>query len=103
MAVEISVGRRSYEGNNQQHAEEVMFGSGRYEAGDFAAEMNAWPCTGERHHDCHALFTRKSAGRTITLTVTGDKGGYAKNHDLDFGATGTIVYADGTTTITADT
>lgn len=102
MSVEISVGKRSYTGTKSKHAEEVMFDSGRYDDGNFNAEMNAWPCTGERHHNCHNLFLTQSAGRRIVLTITDDKGGYAKNHDLDFGATGQIVYDNGAAEITED-
>ena len=94
MPISISVGSRTYESTNRKHAEEVLFDSRRHR-GDFEAEMDGWPCTGERGHDCHELFRRQSVGRTITLTITGDHGGYARNHDRAFGATGTIVYSDG--------
>jgi hypothetical protein len=97
VAITITVKGKSYESTTRKHAEEVLFGSGKHR-GDFEAEMNGWPCTDEARHDCHALFIRESAGRTITLTVTGDKGGYAKNHGLDFGATGTITYDNGNVT-----
>ena len=48
----------------------------------------------------HRLFTNRSAGRTITVTVAGDHGGYAKNHGKNFGDTGTITYARGVVTYT---
>ncbi len=95
MPITATVGRREYQSTDRYHAEEVMFSSGRYDAGDFEVEMNGWPCTGERHHNCHELFIRKSAGRTITVIVEADHGGYAANHGLRFGSTGQIVYADG--------
>lgn len=94
MPVEISVGRRSYESTNRNHAEELMIASGRHQ-GSFSAEMNAWPCTGERGHNCHELLRRSSIGRTITVEITDDHGGYAANHDQAFGSTGTITYSNG--------
>lgn len=95
MPIVISVGRRTYESTNSNHAEEVMFASKRYDSGDFTAEMTGWPCTGERHHNCHQLFKTKSTGREITINVTGDHAGYAKNHGKEFGDIGTIIYANG--------
>lgn len=98
MPISITAGKKSYEGTNSNHAEEVLFHSGRHDSGDLIIEMNAWPCTGERKHNCHELFKKKSAGRTIKLKVTDDHGGYAKNHDKHFGEKGTITYADGVVT-----
>ena len=96
MPIEITVGKKTYESTKHNHAEEIMFNSGRYEAGDFTAEMDGWPCTGEhKGHNCHALFTRQSAGRTITLIVNDDHAGYAKNHDFDFDTIGKIIYSNG--------
>jgi hypothetical protein len=99
MPISISVGRRTYQSTNRNHAEEVMFSSGNHR-GDFDADMDGWPCTGERGHNCHELFIRQSAGRTITLTVSGDHAGYAANHERAFGATGTITYNNGAVTYT---
>lgn len=95
MPVSVSVGRRDYQSTNSKHAEEVMFDSGRYDSGDFEVEMDAWPCTGERHHNCHKLFKEKSSGRKITLIINGDHGGYAANHGKPFGSSGKIVYNNG--------
>lgn len=95
MPIEISVGKRFYESTNSKHSEELLFESGRFDEGDFVAEMNGWPCTGERHHDCHALFIKQSTGRIITVIVEGDHGGYAKNHGKEFGDTGVITYRNG--------
>ncbi len=100
MPIKVSVGNREYESTNRNHAEEVMFGSGRYVAGDFTVNMDGWPCTGERNHDCNALFLRESANRTITVIVSGDHAGYARNHGKNFGSTGTITYRNGIATIT---
>src|SRR5437868_14307273 len=98
MPISVTVNRKTYESTNKKHAEEVMFESGKHNGGDLAVEMDGWPCTGERGHDCHRLFTNRSAGRTITVTVAGDHGGYAKNHGKNFGDTGTITYARGVVT-----
>jgi hypothetical protein len=98
MPIKIAVGKREYESTNKNHAEEVMFASGKHNAGNFTVEMDGWPCTGERGHNCHRIFILRSAGRTITVEVTGDHGGYAKNHGRDFGSTGTITYANGAVT-----
>jgi hypothetical protein len=99
MPVELSVGKKDYEGDHRYHAEEVMFASGKYESGDFTVSINAWPCVGERGHNCHQLFKNRSKGRTITVVITGDHAGYAVNHNGNrFGATGTITYKDGVAT-----
>lgn len=98
MPITVSVGKKSYESTDSTHAEEALFRSGRHDSGDIAVEMDAWPCTGERHHNCHQLFLDKSTSRRITVTVTNDHGGYAKNHGRDFGATGTITYQFGAAT-----
>lgn len=95
MPVSVSVGKREYYSTKSKHAEEIMFESGRYDSGDFEVEMDAWPCTGERHHDCHSLFIKKSSGRKITLIIKGDHGGYAACHGRSFGASGKIVYNNG--------
>lgn len=95
MPIETSVGRKTYESTNTKHSEEVMFESGKYKEGNFTAEMTGWPCTGERHHNCHELFLKQSVGRVITVVVEDDHGGYAKNHGKNFGDTGTITYANG--------
>ena len=71
MPISVTVNRKTYESTNKKHAEEVMFESGKHNGGDLAVEMDGWPCTGERGHDCHRLFTNRSAGRTITVTVGG--------------------------------
>ena len=92
MPVEATVGRRTYPSTDRNHAEEVMFSSGRHNTGNLAVDLNAWPCTGERGHDCHALFIARSVGRVITVTVTDDHGGYAANHGQTIGSTGTITY-----------
>jgi hypothetical protein len=99
MAVEARVGRYGFESTSSNHAEELLFASGRFDTGNFTVDLNAWPCTGERGHDCHNLFITKSSGRTITVNVTDDHGGYAANHGLAFGSTGTITYANGAATI----
>ena len=96
MPISISVGKRTYQSTDRNHAEECLFLSRKHDTGDLSAEMDGWPCTGERGHDCHQLFIKQSLGRTITLSITADHGGYARNHDKDFGATGTIIYHDGT-------
>lgn len=98
MPVEATVGRRTYTSTDRDHAEELLFNSGRHDDGDLAVELNAWPCTGERHHNCHALFIRKSANRRITVTVTQDHGGYAANHHRQMGTVGTITYNNGMVT-----
>ena len=98
MPVSAAIGKHSYEGDKRYHAEEVMFNSGRHDSGNINIELNAWPCTGERHHNCHALFIKKSIGRTITVVVTEDHGGYAPDHNKHFGETGTIVYNNGVVT-----
>ena len=49
-------------------------------------------------HNCHDLFKRRSAGRTITLTIVGDSGGYAVNHEDKAEGDNTITYADGEVT-----
>lgn len=95
MPIEISVGKKTYESTKSKHSEEVMFDSGKYDEGNFTAEMTGWPCTGERHHDCHALFVKQSIGRVITVVIEDDHGGYAANHGKKFGDTGTITYANG--------
>lgn len=97
MPVEVSVGRHNHVGNNRNHAEEVMFLSGRHGSGNLAVTINAWPCTGERHHDCHRLFAQQSLNRTIVVTITGDHAGYSANHPNRVGglATGTITYTNG--------
>lgn len=96
MPVTVCVGKKSFDSDNRKHAEENMFAVAKYQNGDLEVEMNGWPCTGERNHDCHALFIEQSRGRTITVTITDDHGGYARNHDKIFGATGTIIYQRGT-------
>jgi Cu2+-containing amine oxidase len=100
MPVNAYVGKKKYEGTDRNHAEEVLFASGKYNAGNLTVDLDAWPCTGERGHNCHRLFQTRSAGRTITVNVSGDHAGYAVNHGLQFGATGTITYADGAVTYT---
>lgn len=100
MPVEVTLGRNTYAGDNKLHAEEVMFNSGKFPAqGNVNVSMNAWPCTGERHHNCHQRFIERSAGRTITISITGDHAGYAANHGKPFGATGTITYTNGVAVI----
>jgi hypothetical protein len=98
MPINVSVGRRSYESTNKKHAEEVMFADIRYATGNFTVDMDGWPCTGERGHNCHQLFKTKSVGRIITVNVSGDHAGYSRNHDRNFGATGTITYNNGVVT-----
>jgi hypothetical protein len=100
MPISVSVGKKTYESTNKNHAEEVMFASRKYDGGNFTVDMDGWPCTGERGHDCHTLFKTRSINRTITVNVTGDHGGYAKNHGKEFGDTGTITYTNGVATIT---
>lgn len=110
MSITASVGKRDYEGGKNSHAEEEMFGSGRYnDVGDFTVEMNGWPCIHQgRHHDCHGLFIKQSAGRVITLVITDDRGGYSADHGFpqkgpgEDPYTGTITYDDGTPTIVLD-
>jgi hypothetical protein len=92
MAIEISIGKKTYVSDKKRHAEEVMFADPKHKTGDLEVEMNGWPCTGERGHDCHALFKEQSRGRTITLTITDDHAGYAANHGKRFGAGGKIIY-----------
>ncbi|MGJ8666986.1 MAG: hypothetical protein ACSHW7_11500 [Patiriisocius sp.] len=98
MPVEATVGKKTYPSNNNNHAEEVMFNTGKYETGDFTVELDAWPCVDEGFHNCHQKFIDKSHGRTITVIVNDDHGGYAKNHGFDFGAMGTITYDRGNVT-----
>lgn len=88
--LQAQVGRRSYQPTQSRHAEELILQEHR--AGDLTIEMNAWPCM-ER---CHNLLLQASrGGRTITVEVTGDQGGYARDHGRAFGATGTITYQEG--------
>lgn len=93
MPVEVSVGKKDYESTNKYHGEELALAA--HPVGNITVNMNAWPCTGERGHDCHALFKKKSAGRTITVVINADHAGYAANHGRAFGATGTITYTKG--------
>lgn len=98
MPVTASVGRKVYEGTNSNHAEEVLFESGKYNSGNLTVDLDAWPCTGERGHNCHRLFQTRSMGRIITVNIGGDHAGYAVNHGQQFGATGTITYDNGEVT-----
>jgi len=100
MPTKASVGKKEYESTKQNHAEELLFASGKHRLGNITVELDAWPCTGERGHNCHALFQRESANRIITVVVGGDHGGYAKNHGKEFNATGTITYNNLTITYT---
>jgi hypothetical protein len=87
--------KSSFTGDKKRHAEEVLFAKLKDDVGDLNLEMNAWPCISQgRHHDCHGLFQRKSKGRTIILTITGDSGGYSADHNMLIGATGKITYTD---------
>ncbi len=95
MPTTLFIGKDIYESTKSRHAEELMFSNPKYSSGDLEIEMNAWPCTGERGHDCHELFRRKSEGRRITVEITDDHGGYARNHGKAFGSTGTIIYDNG--------
>ncbi|WP_437985447.1 hypothetical protein [Sorangium sp. So ce117] len=97
MPISVTVKGKTYESDGHYHAEEVMFASVKRQ-GNLDVEMNGWPCTGERHHDCHQLFLDQSANRTITVTITGDHAGYAANHGRKFGDKGTITYAAGVAT-----
>lgn len=97
MPIEVTLNRKKdFVSNHKNHAEEVMFATDP--AGSLEVEMNGWPCVNEGRHDCHGLFVNKSAGRTITVTITEDHGGYAASHGQAFGSTGTITYADGNVT-----
>ena len=96
MPIKVSVGKYEYESTNKNHAEEVMFSVPRHQSGDLTVSMNGWPCTGERHHNCHDLFIKQSAGRTITVVVDNDHAGYSANHGRKVNPTGTIVYNRGT-------
>ena len=98
MPIKASVGKKEYESTKKNHAEEVMFYSGKYDAGNFTVDLDGWPCTGERGHNCHAMFIIRSANRTITVNINGDHGGYAMNHARQFGSTGVITYTDGVAT-----
>ncbi len=100
MPVKAYVGKKEYPGNDRNHAEEVLFNSKKYDIGNLTVELDAWPCMGERGHNCHNLFKTKSIGRTITVNITGDHAGYAVMHGKKFGATGTITYANGVITYT---
>lgn len=100
MSVDVTIKKKTYSSTKKNHGEEIMFSTGKYNTGDLAISMNGWPCTGgHNHHNCHDLFIRKSAGRTITITITGDKAGYALNYGRKLGATGTITYTNGVQTI----
>ncbi|WP_437769252.1 hypothetical protein WMF27_09430 [Sorangium sp. So ce281] len=94
MPISVTVKGKTYESDGHYHAEEIMFASVKRK-GDLEVEMNGWPCTGERYHDCHKLFLDQSASRTITVTITDDHAGYAANHGLKLGAKGKIIYAKG--------
>jgi hypothetical protein len=98
MPVTVNDGKKDYPSTNNIHGEEEMFNKTKFQSGNFTVTMNAWPCTGERHHNCHQLFKTKSVGRIITVVITGDHGGYARNHGKAFGAKGTITYNNGVAT-----
>ena len=103
MPIYVQVKKSTYESVGQRHAEEEMFSTGRYDSGDLVVSMNGGPCVGygKGHgHNCHGLFLRKSAGRTITVEVTDDRGGYAADHGKLYGSTGRIVYRNGVASYT---
>jgi hypothetical protein len=100
--VEIAIRKDSgsysakYEGTKTNHAEEVLFNDTKHESKNpLNLEMNAWPCTGERHHNCHELLKKQSGQRVIILKITGDQGGYAQNHLPMSQHNNTIVYTNG--------
>ena len=76
------------------HAEQKILQAKENSEGDLHISINAWPCT----QTCHPLLIEKSAGRTITLTITGDKGGYSADHGADAQGHNTIVYNNGNAT-----
>ncbi len=81
------------ESTKRNHAEELVAGD-IASGSEYRITLNAWPCTGERGHNCHALLqqTANSNNVTITAICTSDHGGYAANHHRA-GPTGTITYA----------
>ncbi|WP_437745320.1 hypothetical protein WME73_10400 [Sorangium sp. So ce302] len=97
MPISVTVKGKTYESDGHYHAEEIMLASVSSTA-NLVVEMNGWPCTGERYHDCHKRFLTASASRTITVTITDDHAGYAANHGRKFGEKGTITYANGVAT-----
>ncbi|GLQ99398.1 hypothetical protein GCM10007863_38180 [Dyella mobilis] len=103
MPVNLRLTGRSkpYESTSHAHAEKLFCEEHRAsDATTFALTMDAWPCIeGARGKPgCHRLLQILSIGRTITLVVSGDHAGYAVNHNLAAGSTGTIVYANGSIT-----
>lgn len=99
MAVEATIGKKTFASTKSNHAEELLFSDSNNLEGDLVIEMNAWPCVGEGFHNCHKLFLTQSKGRIITVHITEDHAGYAADHGLEFGSTGTITYQDGASSI----
>ena len=97
MPVKATVGKKEYVSTSKNHAEELLFASGKYNAGtgNFTVELTGWPCVGERGHNCHQLFKHQSANRVITVVMIEDHAGYAANHGGVTGNTGTITYTNG--------
>jgi len=77
--------------NIEQHAERLGVGAALRSRGraNIALSQNAWPCP-----PCHAWLRgcANSEQITITVTVTGDHGGYAGGHGKLPDATGVITY-----------
>ncbi len=107
--------KKTYESTNKNtHAEEVAFymeAPGRSKAkvikedllksGNLDFEMDGWPCFADGSHDCHALFlghSRAPLARTITVTMTGDSGGYKSGHAGAAAGHTTITYTNGVAT-----
>jgi len=98
-AVEATIGKNTFASTKSKHAEELLFSDPNNLEGNLVIEMNAWPCVGEGFHNCHNLFLTQSKGRTITVHITEDHAGYAADHGLEFGSTGTITYRDGASSV----
>ncbi len=103
--------KKSFTSTSAKHAEEVAFATAALrkggpkevsnpllKTGSLTFEMDGWPCVNEKHHDCHDLFTRHSQdapGRTITVVMTDDSGGYKASHAGAAAGHTTITYTNG--------
>jgi hypothetical protein len=102
MPVKAWIGNKEFSGDDKSHCEETIFQNPYYSSGELFIDLDAWPCClGERGKNCHALFIKQSLNRTITVTITDDHGGYAKDHGYPGGTTGKIIYDNGVVTIKA--
>lgn len=92
-------GRPIEQGTNSsihQHAERRAIAAafpGASPAYNLALTLNAWPCW-DNDYGCH-MWLQGCAMKeqiTITVTITGDQGGYASQHGREDDPTGTIIY-----------